>query len=348
MRSNTGILNILLLAVSVVGCVRLEPETVHSDGDRRIDFPTPLVGHITRTATGGRTDYPESETFGVFGLYYPAGDFSGWENTPESSLYINGAEFKYSNIDDSTDGSGAWISDPIYYWQKNGKMAFAAWSPYNAKDNGTLTYGSTGLSVDGFSTGSNGDCDLMYSERVYDKSSSIGDNSKYDGIDIVFHHALSSLRFKTAASCSTAKIAVSRVVIWGLYREGDFNENVDENVPGSYVSSPEWTSLSDSYSKSDSLVVKGDGSMDAFIIPQEISVDAKMKVYYTVRIGDSNPVPTVSQEIGLSGNKIHGTDTEIEEWKMATRYVYTLAFTDLYQIKFSVDVRDWCDSNVDD
>ena len=344
MRRGTGVLSIFLsLALLASGCEKIDRGAdIPGVSDHRIDFPTPLVSVATKADQDNRTDYPETSTFGVYGLYYPDGDFNGWETTEGASLYIPGIEFKFNDkVDDSTPGAGAWISDPAYYWMKTGKMTFAAWSPFHAKDAGELSYGRDGLSVVGFSTGDNGDCDLMYSERVYNRTSSEGDNSVHDGIDIVFHHALAGLKFKiVTAEGSSAKISVSRIVLWGMKRKGDFKENVDESK-SSYESKPVWENLEDEYSKKDSLVVEGGESIDAFIIPQEITSDARMKVYYTVRIGNSNPVPAVTGEIRLAGSKISGTETEIAEWKLATRYVYTLIFSDLYPIKFSVDVLGW-------
>lgn len=350
MRDRSGVLSFCLLALSLAGCGKTDPGLVEPEvGVRRIDFPTPLVSAATRAATDN-VAYPENSTFGVFGLHYPDENFAGWENTPEATLYIPGVEFMYeSGIDDATPGSGAWISEPEYYWMKTGQMSFAAWSPFRAKNAGTLTYGAKGLSIDGFNCGANGDMDLMYSERVYDKTSSAGTNPTYDGIDIVFHHALACLKFKMAyssdfssqaSSSKPAKIEISRIILWGFNRKGNFLENVDERTPTKYSSSPAWNELSDQYTLEDCLVVKGD-DLSTFIIPQEITADAKLKVYYTVQVGESNPVPAVSPTISLSGNKIKDTDTEIAEWKMAKRYVYTLTFSTLYPIKFSVDVMPW-------
>lgn len=338
-----------LLALSLAGCGKADPGLVEPEVSvRRIDFPTPLVSAATRAATDN-VDYPETSTFGVFGLYYRDGDFTGWESSG-ASLYIPGAEFKFDkSVDDSSEGTGAWISKPEYYWLKSGKMTFAAWSPYRAKYAGTLTYGATGLKIDNFNSGANGDMDLMYSERVYDKSSSDGENAKYDGIDIVFHHALAGLKFKTAsdfssqASTQPAKVTVSRILIWGLYRQGNFNEGVDETTnPSQYTSSPKWKGLSSdyTYTKDDPLVVSGT-DLETFIIPQEISENAVLKVYYSVQVGNSNPVPAVSPEISLAGNKRKDNDSEIKKWDMATRYVYTLTFSNVYPIKFSVDVYSW-------
>lgn len=351
MKNRTGVLGFWLLALSLAGCGKADPGVVEPEvSDRRIDFPTPLVSTATRAATDN-VNYPENSTFGVFGLYYLNGDFAGWESTAGASLYIPGAEFKFDKgIDDSTQGTGAWISDPEYYWIHQGKMTFAAWSPFRARKAGTLTYGASGLKIDEFNTGANGDMDLMYSERVYDKSSSYGSNPKYDGIDIVFHHALACLKFKTAfdsdfssqASTQPAKIEISRIVLCGLDRQGDFCENVDESEsePNKYVSSPEWNNLSSPYTRRDSLIVSGK-DLETFIIPQKITSEAKLKVYYTVQVGNSNPVPAISPVVSLAGNKIKDTDTEIAEWKMATRYVYTLTFSKIYPIRFSVEVRPW-------
>lgn len=338
----------LPLVMSVAGCVSVDREEKPQAGDRLVAFPTPLVSVATKASESG---YPEDCTFGVFGLYYPSGDFAGWEDTPNSVIYINGAEFKYEkDAGDSTEGSGAWISDPAYYWHKTGRMTFAAWSPFHLRDE--VSYGSDGLTVKDFSTGKDGQVDLMYSGRIYDKSSSVGSSAKYDGIDIVFHHALSALRFKASTSSQGVTVTINRVVLWGFARKGDFHENVTEIVdsPANYNSNPSWNSLSDYYSKSDSLVVSGP-DFETFIIPQEgMAVkDAGMRVYYTVQVGNGKPVPAVSKNLLLLGHTVTGYTDTLDGWKMATRYNYNLLLTDQHQIKFSVNVIGWndCDENDD-
>lgn len=340
----------LSLVMSVAGCVSFDRAEEPLAEDRLIAFPTPLVSVATK-AGGSESNYPEDCSFGVFGLYYPSGNFSGWNATDGSVLYIDRAEFMYdNNIDDPTEGSGAWISNPAYYWQKTGKMTFAAWSPYSVKD--AVSYGADGLTVTDFTTERNGMTDLMYSDRIYDKSSSAGTNAKYDGIDIVFHHALAALRFKASTSSQGVMVTINRVVLWGFARKGNFHENVTENVdsPANYKSNPSWNDLSDDYSKSDSLVVSGP-DFETFIIPQEgMAVkDAGMRVYYTVQVGNGNPVPAVSKNLPLLGHTVTGSTDTLDGWKMATRYNYNLLLTDQHQIKFSVNVVGWndCEENDD-
>lgn len=302
-------------------------------------------------------NYSTDESFGVYALYYPTGNFAGWNNTSGSTIYIDGAEFSYdSSIDDTSTGSGAWSANPGYYWPKGGKMTFAAWSPYRAKNNCTISYGRYGLQLTNFTTADKGSeqYDLLYSERVYDKDDCSGTSAQYDGIDLLFRHALSSLHFTACSSVSTANIRISKIVIYDIYKSGDFNENVSETNPSTYSSSPEWTFDADKakYTEASPLVVYEDNSGTAapvlplqgstplavglaLPIPQDITL-ARMKVYYNVQLGSADPVPTVSQALVLGS----GTVTK---WEGQKRYTYNLILG-AQQIRFSVNVRGWSDS----
>lgn len=329
-------------------------------GEQKISIPCPLVTPATKALAGEMPlNYSTDESFGVYALYYPTGNFSGWESTPGSMTYIDGAEFSYkSSINDATEGSGAWSATPGYYWPKGGKMTFAAWSPYRAKNDGTISYGQAGLQITKFTTADKGSeqYDLLYSERVYDKDDCSGTSTQYDGIDLLFRHALSSLHFTACSSVNTAKIRISKIVIYDIYKSGDFSENVSETPPYTYSSSPAWTFVGGKaqYTEASPLVVYEDNSGTAaptlplpgsgttlevgfaLPIPQDIT-SARMKVYYSVQLGSAEPVPTVSQALQLSS----GTVTQ---WKRQTRYTYNLILG-AQQIRFSVNVRPWSDSD---
>ena len=301
-------------------------------------------------------NYSTDESFGVYALYYPTGNFSGWNNTLGSTIYIDGAEFSYdSSIDDATAGSGAWSANPGYYWPKGGKMTFAAWSPYRAKNNCTISYGPTGLQLTNFTTADKGSeqYDLLYSERVYDKADCSGTSAQYDGIDLLFRHALTSLHFTASSSASTTKIRISKIVIYDICKSGDFRENASEADPSTYTSSPAWTLGSAQYTEASPLVVYENNSGTAapalplqgstplavgfaLPIPQDIT-SAKMKVYYNIQLGSAEPVPTVSQALNL------GSGT-VSQWKRQTRYTYNLILG-AQQIRFSVNVNGWSDSD---
>lgn len=346
------------------GCTKLQPhldsgkgDSYPEPGEHPISISCPLVSPSTKALAGEMPlNYSTDESFGVYALYYPTGNFAGWNNTPGSMIYIDGAEFSYdSSIDDSSTGSGAWSANPGYYWPKGGQMTFAAWSPYRAKNDGTISYGQAGLQLTGFTTADKGSeqYDLLYSERVYDKADCSGTSAQYDGIDLLFRHALTSLHFTACSSVSTANIRISKIVIYDIYKSGDFRENVSETSPATYTSSPAWTLGSAQYTEASPLVVYENNSGPAapalplqgstplavgfaLPIPQDIT-SAKMKVYYNIQLGSAEPVPTVSQALELSS----GTVTE---WKRQTRYTYNLILG-AQQIRFSVDVRNWEDSS---
>lgn len=362
---------LLPLAAAAAGCMKIAPSQVQPSGDAEqsaIVFPSPIVNPATKAgAASPGTAYPEDESFGVFGIWYRDGAFSGW-NADGTVSYIDGVEFFFDkDIDDGTPGKGGWVSDPAYYWVPTGKMSFAAWSPFSVKEEysqkyGTaagdyFSYGATGLEIKEFSTGGTGksgstaNCDLMWSERVCDKSSSQGANGSYDGIDLVFHHALAALSFTSAESGTstgessgneglTTKIAITKIVLWGFNRQGTFSENISDPDNPTYKSSPRWSDLGTPYTRQDSLVVNSNG-MTAYIIPQEITSEAKMKVYYTVQLGDNPPLPVVSDPVSLAGNAISGTSDILSEWKMGTRYNYSISVSGSIMIRFSVDIRQW-------
>lgn len=351
---------IFALSLLLASCTRITPASPDTGAPREITLAQPLVAPSTKAFAGEMPlNYSTDESFGVFALYYPSGNFSGWESTPGAFPYIDGAEFSYdSSIDDTSEGSGAWSATPGYYWPKGGKMTFAAWSPYRAKNDGTISYDPSGLRLTGFTTADKGSeqYDLLYSERVYDKADCSGSSAQYDGIDLLFRHALSSLHFTACSSVNTAKIRISKIVIYDIYKSGDFSENVSETPPYTYSSSPAWTFVGGKaqYTEASPLVVYEDNSGTAaptlplpgsgttlevgfaLPIPQDIT-SARMKVYYSVQLGSAEPVPTVSQALQLSS----GTVTQ---WKRQTRYTYNLILG-AQQIRFSVNVRPWSDSD---
>ena len=348
---------IVALVLLLASCTRITPVYPDTGAQGEITLTQPLVSPSTKAWAGEMPlNYSTDESFGVYALYYPTGNFAGWETTTGSTIYIDGAEFSYdSSIDDTSEGSGAWSATPGYYWPKGGQMTFAAWSPYRAKNNCTISYGPTGLQLTDFITADKGSeqYDLLYSERVYDKTDCSGTSAQYDGIDLLFRHALTSLHFTASSSVNTTKIRISKIVIYDICKSGDFSENVSEADPSIYTSSPAWTLGSAQYTEASPLVVYENNSGTAapalplqgstplavgfaLPIPQDIT-SAKMKVYYNIQLGSAEPVPTVSQALNL------GSGT-VSQWKRQTRYTYNLILG-AQQIRFSVNVRGWSDSD---
>lgn len=364
------LLAVALLAVAgATGCVKFSSPAGNGVQDStlvRISFPTPIVSPVTKAdASSSEPTYPEDESFGIYGLWYPnESNFAGWESTTGAAMHIDGDEFFYDGGIGDPDKGGAWISDPVHYWLPLGRMAFAAWSPYSIKEstNEKLSYGAAGLAVKDFDSGNGGRRDLMYSERVYDRTSSRGSNPTYSGIDLVFHHALAALKFTTDAAVDGSRnwgrgdgntgsqdvvtvVTLTRIELWGFDRKGSFSENVDETAPLTYSSAPQWSDVGTRYTENAPLSIVLDDDMTAYIIPQQIPPEAKIRIYYTVKIGNNPELPAVSEALSLSGKKISGTEDVLASWDMAKRYVYKISITSAIMIRFSVDVTPWHDSN---
>lgn len=357
----------IITAAGASGCVKFSSPSDNRPADstpRRIEFPTPIVSPATKADSYNSATYPVESSFGVYGLWYPdESTFSGWESTTGSAIHIDGDKFFYNGDIGDPNKGGAWVSDPAHYWLPKGRMAFAAWSPFSIKESTDeiLSYGSKGLTIENFNTG-NGERDLMYSERVYDKTSSRGSDPTYDGIDIVFHHALAALHFHTedntdrssglekdsgdsdATARAVTKVTLTGIELWGFDRKGNFCENVDETSPLTYSSSPQWSDVGTRYTEDEPLVIDIDDNMNAYIIPQAIPSEAKIRIHYTVKIGDNPALPSVSDALSLSGNKISGTEEVLASWDMAKRYIYHITITSAIMIRFNVDITPWHDN----
>ena len=129
-------------------------------------------------------------------------------------------------------------------WPEEGdKLTFAAYSPTAAKELSTIKYGKTGFTFEDFTVSSLAEqYDLMYSERTYNKTSSEGGTS-YSGVDIKFHHALSSIHFKVKTDIEYAQeFKVKSITLNGILSQATFTEGIDEANPGVYKASPQWSS----------------------------------------------------------------------------------------------------------
>ncbi len=335
-----GILTVGLMLGIASACVKVDPGAAAPGlSTCAVTFQTPIINAATK-ADPSKVEYPQESSFGVYGLYYRSGNFSGWESTPGAVMYIDGAEFRHSQAS-GTSEQGVWTSDPIYYWPKGGKMTFGAWSPYSLKEEYAegFSYGKSGLAISGFSSGTDGATDLMYADRVYDQT-----HSGADGIDLVFHHSLAALKFKKAGSDDKVTIKITKVIVWGIIKKGNPPPPPPPPAtsPSSYASKPQWElSTAEYYTEEAPLTIGGSESPEAYIIPQDISDSAKMKVYYSVQVGTGNPVQAVSDPINMAGKKTSDGTQTIANWNMSTRYIYNLTFTSLHPIRFSIDVNDW-------
>ena len=374
-------------AAFLCGCVRNDVLVPEQD-QRAICFNDPIISNMTKVYSGEIAGiYPEGESFAVFGVYHDDDvEFNGWE-TPEAVTYIDRAEFSYnaSVDDDDADVLGGWTGG--YYFPKNGVLSFAAYSPYRAHaaaagdGTGVFTYGDEGLKIDDFSVASDASqqFDLMFSNRIYNKKSSTGSDSPYEGLDLNFTHILSSVCFKLqqADEYPGVTLRLKSISIAGVRYKGDFAEKITDPTSTAYASDPAWSVADDliageyyAYDQPDDdhIMLTGYyGTKGALLLDGEMD-PAKNKNGQTQEgQNDLLLMPQVFKE----GSTVKNSDAEIEivytvqngagpkvpqtaevklsdltdKWEMGKRYIYNVTIG-LNKIYFGPTVEGWTNVEV--
>lgn len=319
----TIIISTVVLA-AMCGCTKndvITPDRPQSE----ISFNAPVVSGLTKAVPGEIEEYKTDESFGVFSIYH-TDEFSGWD---KGTTYINGAQFSYNK-----DAYG-WTGG--YLFPKVGKLSFAAYSPYDA--NGTISYGANGLSIDDFIVPSTParQYDLMYSNRLYGKTAAnwnvVDENLEYDGgyngMDITFFHALSSIRFTAQLDGTySSTFTLTSITINGVAYTGDFYENIQNPTTASYSSMPYWMILYNDENVASYTAFSGECAMtqtqkqvnayDIILMPQMfkngssvINSDAEIVINYSL---DGTPQsPTTVKLSDLT-----------EKWEIGKRYTYNI------------------------
>ena len=309
-----------LASVALVGCTK-NVEVANNDLNE-ITFETPVLAPATKADEFKGTTFPETADFAVF-AWYNASELTG-THVDAGSLYMKDVTVNYdSTKDDTTTGAGAWKPASVYFWPKNGFLAFDAYSPSSVSATCDAT---TGIAFSDFvaSTSYDDQIDLLYSNRVINKQSSVEhNNDTYDGVNIPFNHALSVVRVFVKASTATDAnlIKVKSVTFKNIKNKGDFSQAA-------------WTTKED-----DVNLVIGDAadSTSSFaistaekqygknhiVLPQVFTGDsAVLEIkYYILGQGGVEPLEQVAK-LNLASQSAVGAENHTGSWLMGKRYNY--------------------------
>ena len=355
----------ILLFAAVAGaalasCVKNESESGMTASDSKISFEAPVVGATTRAVTKyGEIvgTYPTEEDFKVWGWYHE-GDYTtfgdannGWTNYMTASTAGDPVVVEY-------DGTSSWDSATDYFWPKNGKLTFAAYSPADAA--GTYTHTANGLQITGFTVAAVGaQYDLMYSDRAYNRTSSTNQyvGNPYTGVDIVFRHALSSIVFKVGTDADYSKadndFTIKSITIKNVANAGNFNEGLNDGN-NSITRNPQWTVTGEAnnnyvaYSNETGFTVPENGkdrqeptdAADLILLPQSFATNNSAIVEITYTYGSS-----ISGAIEHTETFQLNHATNVQAWEPNKRYTYNIIFG-LDKIYFAPVVEAWDDVNV--
>ena len=332
-----------LASVALVGCTK-NVEVANNDLNE-ITFDTPVLAPATKADEIKGTTFPTSVDFAVF-AWYNATPLTE-TNAAAGSLHMNDATVSYdSTKDDTTTGAGAWKPASVYFWPKNGYLAFDAYSPSTVDATCDAT---KGIAFSDFvaSTSYANQIDLLYSTRVINKQSSVENtNDKYDGVNIPFNHALSVVRVFVKASTATDAnlIKVKSVKFKGIKNQGDFSQ-AKWTPEGDDVNLVIGDAADSTSSFAISTAEKQYGK-NHIVLPQVFTGDsAVLEIkYYILGQGGVEPLEQVAT-LNLASQSAEGPENHTGSWLMGKRYNYHITFG-LNEIYFAPSITDWEDYQV--
>lgn len=332
---------ILLIASAVAivaGCAKTQ--IVESESDNAISF-TPVSNVNTKTVYGPVLDtkYPEDESFGVFSYFnrnVAPGTTWTSENLENSTAYISNAQFSK----DATENY--WISNPAYYWPKEGSLVFAAYSPYEELNDNIVYDHTDGIVCNNFANpmynqDDNKQFDFMWFDVDLNRAvnySSLG-NLPYDRI---FRHALAGVRFEVKAkdSESADAIRIQSITLKSVNHNGNFKSLPaptwsDQGNPNDVVVFSSKNDNGDEISTTSNPypALKGSNKNSVLVIPQN---ETDIVIEYYIKYG-------TDQYIAQTYNY---NASDEASWSASTRYTYNITLgVDAITIKPSAD--NWSD-----
>ena len=349
-----------IASAALVSCIKneLAPSVTEQ---HEIAFAAPVVGLHTKAAEIEGTTYPNTVNFNVWAWYHE-NVFNGTGN-----VYMNEVTVKYSAEDPDAGDSGenTWRPEKAYYWPKNGKLTFEAYSPSNLETK--VTGCSVTSTVDGGLVVADYDVpadaanqiDLLYSDRNYNRvASSTNKDGGYDGVDIAFNHALAVVKVFVKAENDAAikDVRVKDVHIINAYHKGTLTVSPDYLTA---TNSPLWNPIDDrttydvvsatDYTTSITLTstsVYQQLGVNHILLPQVFTTSGtKIKIDYYINNGGEFPIEqTYTFDLASTDHKDDASN-QIKSWEMGKRYTYniTIGVDDIY---FAPSVKDWDDVTI--
>lgn len=363
-----------MACIAFAGCTEYEVFNTDLNQEKAIAFSAPVVAPNTRAAEEVGKIYDTGLEFNVWGWWYESGAFNNYSS---GDLYIN--EATASNVGNTWYPKNT--ANGYYYWPKNGSMTFLAYSPASDKMKNAAEVDAGGLTLNNYvvDTDPSEMEDVMFSERVYDKISSTdntytGVEAPYDGVDLLFRHALSSVVFnlKLDKEYKGTQVRIKNIILEGVASKATFKQKLDDES-GATTNLPTTTGTptnSDNAAAWTGQDVKVNYSVDIVTGGYVLNNDASPAAYWPCTDGDVAPVykdgdkyrytdlMLIPQDLNGVTLKILYTikTTDSEEldqvftntftsgnWKIGYRYIYnvTIGFD---PITFAPKVSLWVDA----
>lgn len=322
--------------VTLASCVKNEPVATPDLGEL-ITFEAPIVAPATKADVAvGNVLYPETGKFYLYGWYHADvdGDFA--------NKYIPGAEIA------KVAGQNYFASSTAYYWPKSGYLSFFAYSPSSLPEGGdgslaapaeiglsksmTLTYTVPSTQAK--------QVDLLYSDWAMNKTvaNEITTNKgSYNGVEIVFNHALSAVIFSFSGvenmyqiNSVTLSGVKKTAVLTSTPTSANWAAPTGETV--TYTVLPEGTyAVSGTAKVSDMLM----------LIPQSLA-NAQLTINYSLK--NPSAAEWIAQEakviaLNTATTTVDEETVAIASWEKSTKYTYNITFGEASIIKFAPSIK---------
>lgn len=354
----------VIACLAMAACAKNEVAVTEGTSDKIIAFSSPVVGVPTK----GEVGYPTSSpSFHVHGRIHN-NTYNGWSN---SEPYMDAEVVHTTYTVDATEYH-TWVPTPAYYWPKNEdyKLSFIAYSPNGATG---ASIDATGVKFDDYVVeATNPDVDLLYSLMTYNQikttSTGVNDGSpeypavapEYQGVNIHFKHALSSINFKVKTAgdfTAAAKIILTSIELKQIYSKSKFVQNLKTGDPetgsgpkDAHEGTPAWStpSVETNYtalSAGDIIVTEDaqDAGSELILLPQTLEATTqKVTITYTIQsiIGKDSSDNPIFGIAAPSTADVYFYKADGDKWEIGKKYVYTISIG-LKKIFFSPDVYDW-------
>ncbi len=321
--------------VALVACSKsqLDPASMEA---RRINFNT-VTGMNTKAPISGTVYKTTDPKFRIF--CYALADGKNWAaNSADGQLYMDNVEISYVAADK------IWEPATTYYWPLSGTLTFIGYSPSGCS--GTVAYApaTKALTVTDFivEAAPADQEDLMWATTNPDLSdnqatyTSESATSTLLGVNEVFHHALSQVKFnvKKAAGLDDYTITVNSIT-FNAYSKGTLT--VTNDAP---VWSAQGTAMDYNTTGSNVVAPNNSASFAAFgvanmPVPQTLAAGTqKFTITYSLKKGTVDlGSKTVTKDLYVSAEGLTA-------WAVNTIYNYNIVI-DLNKIYFNPTIVDW-------
>jgi len=360
-----------MAGVALAGCVNNDVEEItQKQNPSKIMFSAPVMydNAETRRVSGEilANNYPTTEKFVVFAKKY-TGTYSNW-GAGQIIWGTADAPYKVVAFNPDLNGWEPWggtVSENVtdankekfesYYWNTEMKAAFAAYSPAELNPYASVSFNDNGFVISNFQVESQpvNQYDLMYTDLSTDITTSNQTWAGYSGTPLVFHHALSSIRF---AIVGDEEAVLTGLKVCNVAQKGTFTQNlsqkwdVNETELGTFTI---YNGINVNFTESPQFILdllKKDNpdysaAKNFLMIPQTFTnstggFDKSKDPYIEVNYTDKNSVDQISV--------IPLADYFSGEWLIGTRHIYILSLGGSSKIFFAPGVDTWTELEHDE